>query len=262
VFLLRHDYCPLIRCFEPFNYPQNLNILETCYEFCVYKASQTLRDMLYNLRMRNILIVDDTATNLRILELLLKKLDCNVFNFATPDDCIKWARNNINNVDLAILDFQMPNMDGDELAAILRELGCISHIIILTAHSALAIEMLNEKAEITTIINKPISITDVKYMLTRWSERGKTVDARRESHYPYENREPQEVFLYKNGFYKSFHAECTDKSANGIGFQLSKRDLGIISTADEILLEDGGNYSVRWSRLINGYQHFGSSRIL
>ncbi len=211
--------------------------------------------------MKQVLIVDDTATNIRILELLLTKSDCYVHEFIKPEDCLTWAENNISIIDLAIIDFQMPSMNGDDLAAALRKLGCNVHIVILTAHNTLSMDMLNTEASITTIINKPISMKDVKYMINRWSERDQVIDARREPHIAVDEELHQELFLYKNGFYKSFHAHCINRSQNGIAFKLLPRDAGIISTGDEILLDNGINYSVRWSRILQKKQCFGLSQI-
>jgi CheY-like chemotaxis protein len=212
--------------------------------------------------MKHVLIIDDVATNLLILETLLRKSGCEVYTFINPEDCIQWARNNISLIDLAIIDFQMPSMAGDALAAQLRELGCGFNIVILTAHSALSKDMLDPGAKITTIINKPISINDIQYILNRWSHGKLPIDVRREPRISVSSEDFHEIYCYQNGFYQSFHANCINRSDSGLAYRLRPRDMGIIVTGNEILLDEGLNYSVRWSHLHQGHQCFGLSKIL
>ncbi len=68
---------------------------------------------------QNILIVDDTPENLIILERVLRRVPANIIQASSGQEALKAALN--NNLALAILDVQMPEMDGYELATLLRE---------------------------------------------------------------------------------------------------------------------------------------------
>ena len=68
---------------------------------------------------QNILIVDDTPENLIILERVLRKVSANIIRASSGQEALVAALN--NPLALAILDVQMPEMDGYELASLLRE---------------------------------------------------------------------------------------------------------------------------------------------
>ena len=70
-------------------------------------------------RDQNILIVDDTVENLVILERVLRRLPVRIIKASSGEDALKAALN--NKIALALLDVQMPGMDGYELANLLRD---------------------------------------------------------------------------------------------------------------------------------------------
>jgi CheY-like chemotaxis protein len=66
----------------------------------------------------SILIVDDRRENLLALEGALEVMDCTVFTATSGQEALRLSLKHY--FDLALLDVQMPNMDGFELAALLR----------------------------------------------------------------------------------------------------------------------------------------------
>ena len=66
----------------------------------------------------NILIVDDRPENLYTLERLLQKLDVNVIQATSGAQALELSLK--NDLCLAIVDVQMPEMDGYELVELLR----------------------------------------------------------------------------------------------------------------------------------------------
>jgi len=72
------------------------------------------------LRGRKLLIVDDNATNRRILSLQAQGWGLQPRDTASPREALAWVREG-DAFDLAILDLQMPEMDGVELARGIRE---------------------------------------------------------------------------------------------------------------------------------------------
>lgn len=69
--------------------------------------------------MTNILIVDDEKDIAELLELYLKNDNYNVYKYYSSLDVVKDLDN--LNIDLAILDVMMPNIDGFKLCSIIRE---------------------------------------------------------------------------------------------------------------------------------------------
>jgi PAS domain S-box-containing protein len=70
---------------------------------------------------KRVLIVDDNATNRRILSLQLHNWGMQTRDSEFPEEALKWVRND-DPFDLAILDMHMPGMDGVTLAQQIREL--------------------------------------------------------------------------------------------------------------------------------------------
>src|SRR5882672_7805193 len=66
-----------------------------------------------------ILIVDDKPENLVALERVLKDMDIELVKATSGNEALKATLH--HNFALALLDIQMPEMDGYELAGILRE---------------------------------------------------------------------------------------------------------------------------------------------
>ena len=69
--------------------------------------------------IQKILIVDDKKENLYALEKVLEKVDADIIKATSGNDALMASLN--HEFALAILDVQMPGMDGYELAEYLRE---------------------------------------------------------------------------------------------------------------------------------------------
>ncbi len=68
---------------------------------------------------RNILIVDDNENNLFTLSFLLSRLNyCKVFESRNGQEALECVL--LNCIDLILLDVQMPEMDGFEVASMLK----------------------------------------------------------------------------------------------------------------------------------------------
>jgi PAS domain S-box-containing protein len=72
------------------------------------------------LQGKRILIVDDNATNRRILNLQLQSWGMTCEETASPKTALDWVARG-DSFDVAILDFQMPEMDGVQLAGEIRK---------------------------------------------------------------------------------------------------------------------------------------------
>src|SRR3977135_3932720 len=76
-----------------------------------------------------ILIVDDKPENLVALRRVLKDLDIELVQATSGNDALKATLR--NDFALALLDIQMPEMDGYELAGILREEEKTAHLPVI-----------------------------------------------------------------------------------------------------------------------------------
>jgi CheY-like chemotaxis protein len=108
---------------------------------------------------RRVLIVDDNATNRRILALQTQSWGMLAQAAATPGEALKWLRRG-DPFDLAILDLQMPDMDGVELAGAIRHLeaerAAAIHLPLVLLSSLGGREAARESAEFTAVLSKPL----------------------------------------------------------------------------------------------------------
>src|SRR4051812_12008044 len=78
--------------------------------------------------MKNtVLVIDDQTTGRAILEQIVLSMDSNIVveSFERPIDAVVWAATHV--ADLVLVDYQMPEMDGIELAKRLRGLPGYEH---------------------------------------------------------------------------------------------------------------------------------------
>ncbi len=83
---------------------------------------------------KRILVVDDNATNLRILATQFQKWGLDPVSAAAPDEAIDLLQQ--EHFDLALFDYEMPGMNGVELARRLKKLGLASGVRIILSSSA------------------------------------------------------------------------------------------------------------------------------
>jgi len=83
---------------------------------------------------KRILVVDDNATNRRILSTQLQSWELRAVSAATPYEAIELLRE--QRFDVALIDFEMPGMNGVELARRLKDLGFISGMRMILSSSS------------------------------------------------------------------------------------------------------------------------------
>jgi len=109
--------------------------------------------------MKNtVLVIDDQTTGRAILEQVVLSMDDSIVveSFERPIDAVVWAASHI--ADLVLVDYQMPEMDGIELAKRLRGLPGYEHvpIVMVTVNDDRKIRYGALDAGITDFLNKPI----------------------------------------------------------------------------------------------------------
>jgi len=120
----------------------------------------------------NIVIVDNDQSILRSLGLLLESKGHYTTVFADPRGAVLHLSQG-NPVDVLLLDYSMPEMNGDELLAMLKSVlpqGC--RIIMMSAHSDLTHQLDLKHLCIGTLLNKPIAYRELEAALTAASKEG------------------------------------------------------------------------------------------
>ena len=112
-----------------------------------------------------VLIVDDSATNLVLLAQLVRSIDCTPLTYSDPTQALQEAPD--LRIDLAIVDYKMPKLDGIELIAKLRTLPSFGDlpIVMVTASDHSQVRYSALEAGATDFLKKPIDAVEVKSRL-------------------------------------------------------------------------------------------------
>ncbi|HEY5519134.1 MAG TPA: response regulator [Candidatus Limnocylindrales bacterium] len=99
------------------------------------------------------LIVDDNATNRRILKAQLARWQIDVKDTASPREALKWIKAG-EKFDVALLDLFMPDMDGVELAEQLRKVTSAKEMRLVLVSSAALRE--HRQSVFNSLLAKPV----------------------------------------------------------------------------------------------------------
>ncbi|MCI9458546.1 MAG: VanR-ABDEGLN family response regulator transcription factor [Oscillospiraceae bacterium] len=152
----------------------------------------------------NILVVDDEKELADVIELYLKNDGCNVYKFYTGGEALTCIEN--TQLDLAILDVMLPDMDGFQLCRKIRE-KAFYPIIMLTARGSDQDKIMGLTIGADDYITKPFNPLEVtarvKTQLRRYMQYNNAASRREEAANEYDirglviNRESHKCFLYQ-----------------------------------------------------------------
>jgi PAS domain S-box-containing protein len=116
-----------------------------------------IKGIMSQLEGKKVLVVDDNSTNRRILEIQTKNWGMIPILFEKPIDALKTVSEGTK-YDLAILDYQMPDLSGIDLTMEIRKLpvGENLPVIILTSMGRKEDDSIIEKLKISKYIFKPV----------------------------------------------------------------------------------------------------------
>jgi len=84
----------------------------------------------------SILVAEDNAVNRRLIEMMLKKIDCRVVLAENGKEAVERFAASPGDFDMILMDIQMPEMDGFEALKTLREMGYAEiPVVAMTAHA-------------------------------------------------------------------------------------------------------------------------------
>jgi signal transduction histidine kinase/DNA-binding response OmpR family regulator len=104
---------------------------------------------------KRLLVVDDNATNRRIIHLQTRDWGMLVRDTASPHEALEWIRRG-DPFDLVILDMQMPEMDGVALAAEIRKLRDTTTLPLVLFSSIGKRDAAIEASGFSAYLNKPL----------------------------------------------------------------------------------------------------------
>lgn len=115
-----------------------------------------------------ILVVEDYADSRQMLKLLLESLDYRVFTAATGRDALGLAAD--NQVDLILVDFDLPDMTGPTVVRHIRQLRDQLRrvpIVMLTAFEGYEYRRLADEAGCNAFLVKPPNFEELKQVFDR-----------------------------------------------------------------------------------------------
>jgi CheY-like chemotaxis protein len=114
-----------------------------------------LRSVMPGMQNRTLMVVDDNATNRTILLRQAETWGMQVHTFASAAEAVEWLHNG-QRCDLAILDMQMPGMDGMQLATRIRsDMGTSAPPLVLLSSLGMQPEWRNTSL-FAAVLTKPI----------------------------------------------------------------------------------------------------------
>lgn len=128
-------------------------------------ASKSDTASLLSLAGLKILVAEDNATNRKVIELFLRKLEVDVSIVNDGQqllDCV-----NEVNPDLILMDCHMPIMDGFEATRILRQKGFKNPILALTAGVTTEERIECTNIGMNEVLTKPVTLQSLKHALCK-----------------------------------------------------------------------------------------------
>jgi signal transduction histidine kinase/DNA-binding response OmpR family regulator len=114
---------------------------------------------------KRILIVDDNRTNRRILRLQAEKWGLHARETDSPAEALEWIRQG-DPYDIALLDYQMPVMDGIALAKAIRQLpGSRPPALVLLSSIGKALPADYREARFAGMLSKPLRLSQLQDQL-------------------------------------------------------------------------------------------------
>lgn len=112
-----------------------------------------------------ILIADDEPNARRVLEILLRKLGCDVVSAADGQQALEVLQK--TTIDLLITDLNMPEMNGLELLATIRNEGLNLPVIVVTAYGTVENAVTAMKQGAFDFIIRPLDVEQVEIAIRR-----------------------------------------------------------------------------------------------
>lgn len=110
---------------------------------------------------KRVLIVDDNATNRRLLKLQTAKWGLFSRDTESPAEALAWIRQG-DPYDVALLDYQMPGMDGLALARELRKLAEARSLAIILLSSVGQFPADLGEGDVAAVLSKPLKLSQLR----------------------------------------------------------------------------------------------------
>ena len=143
--------------------------LKIPYEEAASFEGDTVKDFEIPVKLNGIavLVAEDNAVNLLLARKILEKSGATVASAVNGKMAMDLA--SACKYDVILMDLQMPTMNGIEASQLLRDMGCQTPIVALTANNSEADKNACMEAGMNDFIAKPFTQADLLDKVERWS---------------------------------------------------------------------------------------------
>ena len=124
-----------------------------------------------------VLAVDDTTSNLKLLQRLLVNRGHLCDGACNGKDAVKMVQDNVELYDTVLLDYEMPEMDGPTACAQMRRLGCSSFIVGITGNIMPEDVSHFKSCGANAVLPKPFKMTLLEELWTEYGVSGRSHDS-------------------------------------------------------------------------------------
>jgi two-component system, OmpR family, response regulator CpxR len=124
---------------------------------------------------KNIVIVEDDLPSIRYYETLLKNSGAEVIIFHTGKEFVDYIAQSTNPIDLVLMDFLVPLINGIECIRILRKERKSTPVVMITAYSSEQAKTEAYIAGCNEYILKPIYPEKIFFLLEKYLKSGITI---------------------------------------------------------------------------------------
>jgi len=133
-------------------------LYEKAVRFSERKAKFVMKQDKVNWKGRSILVVEDNPVNRLFYEKVLERTKAEIFAVGSGEEAVEFCQEN-KNLDLILMDIQLPGMDGVEATRRIRKFDADVLIIAQTANVLMDnVKEMAEKAGCDDYITKPVEI--------------------------------------------------------------------------------------------------------
>jgi CheY-like chemotaxis protein len=107
---------------------------------------------------RLILIAEDDVINFNLLSIMLRPTRIKVIWAKNGLEAVNYFKEN-SNIDIILMDIQMPVLDGNEAANQIREMDMKVPIVVISAYTSVDVRQRAKEVGTNEFINKPVQST-------------------------------------------------------------------------------------------------------
>lgn len=144
--------------------------LQTSIPPAPHKENRNQSTEVKKLSNLKILVVDDSPDNRMLFTLLLEDRGATVYDAEGGKIALQLFQK--HSFDIILLDIQMPEMDGYQVLAALRKLGCKVPVVALTAHAMIEEKRKTFEAGFSDHVTKPVEIEKLTSSIQRLLSHG------------------------------------------------------------------------------------------